>query len=153
MSLQIHRAERADRLVAALGALLADPLPDPFATEVVSVPTPGVERWLAQRLAGRLGVGIAGCDGVCAGVRFLSPRSLVSLLLGRETDDPWDPERLVWPLLATTAEVIRELGDLPALRSRQAPVVAAFNARFNTFNDGSAGERVAREILAITSRL
>ena len=25
----------------------------------------------------------------------------MSLLIGRETDDPWDPERLVWPLLAT----------------------------------------------------
>ena len=55
MSLQIHRAERADRLVDALGELLSTPLPDPFATEIVSVPTPGVERWLAQRLSRRLG--------------------------------------------------------------------------------------------------
>ena len=55
MSLLIHRAERADHLVHALGTLLSDPLPDPFATEIVSVPTPGVERWLSQRLAARLG--------------------------------------------------------------------------------------------------
>ena len=63
------------------------------------VPAKGVERWLTQRLSHRLGAGPRGGDGVCAGVRFLSPRSLVSLLLDRERDDPWDPDRLVWPLL------------------------------------------------------
>ncbi|MFS3127245.1 CDP-glycerol glycerophosphotransferase family protein [Nocardioides sp. Bht2] len=46
------------------------------------------------------------------------------------------------PLLATTAEVIRELGDLPALRERQQPVIDAFNARFNGFHDGQAAARV-----------
>ncbi len=103
MSLQIHRAERADRLVDALAVLLRDPLPDPFATEVVSVPTPGVERWLAQRLAGRLGVGPAGGDGVCAGVDFPSLHRLVERALGtpatQRLADPWRPERAVWPLL------------------------------------------------------
>ncbi len=63
------------------------------------VPAKGVERWLTQRLSHRLGTGARGGDGVCAGVRFLSPRSLVSMLLGRERDDAWDPDRLVWPLL------------------------------------------------------
>ena len=42
------------------------------------VPAKGVERWLTQRLSHRLGVGPRGGDGVCAGVRFLSPRSLVA---------------------------------------------------------------------------
>ncbi len=41
------------------------------------VPAKGVERWLTQRLSHRLGTGPRGGDGVCAGVRFLSPRSLV----------------------------------------------------------------------------
>ena len=99
VTLLIHRAERTDRLADGLGDLLTDPLPDPFAEEVVVVPARGVERWLTQRLSQRLGVGDRGTDGVCAGVRFLSPRSLVSMLLGRERDDPWDPDRLVWPLL------------------------------------------------------
>ena len=100
MALHLHRAPRTDLLAEALGDLLARPLDDPLAQEVVVVPARGVERWLTQRLSHRLGVG-AGGDGVCAGVRFLQPRSLVSLLIGREADDPWDPERLVWPLLAT----------------------------------------------------
>ena len=63
------------------------------------MPARGVERWLTQRLSHRLGSGPRGGDGVCAGVRFLSPHSLVALLLGKERDDPWDPDRLVWPLL------------------------------------------------------
>ncbi len=70
MSLHLHRAERADRLVQALGEMLSTPLPDPFATEIVSVPTPGVERWLAQRLSHQLGATPEQTDGICAGVAF-----------------------------------------------------------------------------------
>ncbi len=100
MTLHLHRAPRPDHLAAALGELLATPLEDPFSEEVVVVPAKGVERWLTQRLSHRLGVAPGRSDGVCAGVRFLNPRSLVSLLLDRGRDDPWDPDRLVWPLLA-----------------------------------------------------
>ncbi|TYL49842.1 exodeoxyribonuclease V subunit gamma [Nocardioides sp. BGMRC 2183] len=100
MNLHLHRAWRTDLLADELGELLAAPLSDPFAEEVVVVPAKGVERWLTQRLSHRLGVGERGGDGVCAGVRFLHPASLVGLLLGREADDPWHPDRLVWPLLA-----------------------------------------------------
>jgi exodeoxyribonuclease V gamma subunit len=46
--LHLHRAERADGLVEALRALLADPLPDPFAPELIAVPTRGMERWLTR---------------------------------------------------------------------------------------------------------
>ena len=97
MSLQLHRAERSDRLVAGLADLLADPLPDPFASEVVAVPTRGVERWLAQQLSNRL--------GVCAGVEFPSVRRLVADALAPVAgidpdDDPWHPDRTVWSILA-----------------------------------------------------
>lgn len=99
VTLILHRAERTDALADGLARLLIDPLEDPFAQELVIVPTRGVERWLAQSLAGRLGVGPRGGDGICAGVRFVAPYSLVALLTGRERDDPWHPDRLVWPLL------------------------------------------------------
>ena len=103
MSLLIHRAERADRLVDALGTLLSDPLPDPFATEIVSVPTPGVERWLSQRLSARLGARPGHDDGVCAGIDFCSPSRLMARALdetgGPEATDRWRPEQVVWPLL------------------------------------------------------
>ncbi|RLV47994.1 exodeoxyribonuclease V subunit gamma [Nocardioides mangrovicus] len=103
MPLLIHRAPRSDVLAEGLADLLRAPLPDPFAQELVIVPAKGVERWLSQRLSHRLGTGPAdhggGDDGVCAGVEFRSPRSLVAEVTGRERDDPWSPDRLVWPLL------------------------------------------------------
>ena len=102
--LHIHRAERADGLVDALRALLSEPGPDPFSSEVVAVPTRGMERWLAQRMSDRLGAGHGRGDGVCANVDFPSPRRLVgdavATASGIEADaDPWLPERAVWALL------------------------------------------------------
>ena len=98
MALHLHRAERTDLLADGLGALLSDPLDDPFAEEVVIVPAKGVERWLSQRLSHILGGG-NGQDGVCAGVSFRNPRSLIAEITGTEDDDPWHPDTLVWPLL------------------------------------------------------
>ena len=99
MSLHLHRGTDTTVLADGLAGLLTVPLPDPFAEEVVVVPAKGVERWLSQRLSHHLGTGPRGGDGVCAGVRFLNPRSLVAMLTGTEDDDPWDPDRFVWPLL------------------------------------------------------
>ncbi|QNE16953.1 exodeoxyribonuclease V subunit gamma [Kribbella qitaiheensis] len=100
MTLFLHRAERTDVLADGLGDLLAVPLADPFAEELVVVPAKGVERWLSQRLAHRLGAAPGQGDGVCAGVRFTTPRSLVSAVLGLADDDPWAADAMAWPLLA-----------------------------------------------------
>lgn len=111
--LHVHRAERADALVDALRALLADPLEDPFAPEVVAVPTRGMERWLTQRLSETLGAGAGRRDGVCANVAFPSPRRLVdeavAAACGLDPDaDPWAPGRSVWPLLDVVDESLPE---------------------------------------------
>jgi len=102
--LHVHRSERADALVDALGGLLASPLPDPFAREVVAVPTRGMERWLTQRMSAALGTTPGRRDGVCANVDFPPPGRLiadaVATASGIDPDtDPWRPERAVWPLL------------------------------------------------------
>jgi len=102
--LVVHRSERADALVEALGDVLSAGLADPLTTEVISVPTRGVERWLAQRLSGRLGTSPGRGDGVCANVEFPFPGRLiggaVAAASGVDRDeDPWLPERAVWPLL------------------------------------------------------
>ncbi len=94
--LSVHRAERADGLVNALSGLLSFPLEDPFAAEVVVVPTRGMERWLSQRLSLQL--------GICANVEFAPARRLISEVVAaasgiEQGEDPWSPERLVWPLL------------------------------------------------------
>ncbi len=111
MVLHVHRASRADVLADGLGALLRDPLPDPFATEVVVVPARGVERWLSQRLSHRLGGRPGRDDGVCAGVEFRTPGSLVAELTGTSRDerpDPWEAEALVWPLIAVLDDSLGE---------------------------------------------
>lgn len=99
MGLHLHRAERTDALVDGLGALLATPPADPFAQELVLVPARGVERWLSQRLSHVLGAGPGG-DGVCAGVAFRNPASLIAEITGTADDDPWSPDALSWPLLS-----------------------------------------------------
>jgi exodeoxyribonuclease V gamma subunit len=102
--LHLHRAERADALVAALGTVVVDPLADPMAAEVVAVPTRGVERWLTQRLSTRLGTTPGRADGVCANITFPYPAALVggavAAATGLDRDaDPWAAARSVWPLL------------------------------------------------------
>jgi exodeoxyribonuclease V gamma subunit len=103
--LHVHRADRADGLVDALRALLAEPLPDPFAAEVIAVPTHGMERWLTQRISDRL--------GICANVEFPSPRALVGDAIATAAGvdpatDPWLPERMVWPLLEVVDATLDE---------------------------------------------
>jgi exodeoxyribonuclease V gamma subunit len=111
--LHVHRAERADGLVNALAALLAEPPADPFAPEVIAVPTRGMERWLTQRLSTGLGTSPGRADGVCANVAFPSPRRLadeaVAVASGIEPDaDAWLPERLVWALLEVVDTSLHE---------------------------------------------
>lgn len=108
MVLHLHRAPRTDLLADALGELLSTPPADPFATELVLVPARGVERWLSQRLSHRLGARPGGGDGVCAGVEFRSPRSLVAELTGTRDEDPWAPDVLAWPLLTVLDECLDE---------------------------------------------
>ena len=101
--LHLHRAPRADLLADALADVLREPLADPFASELVLVPARGIERWLSQRLSHHLGVGV-GDDGVCAGIEFRTPHSLISEVLGVGPDDPWAPDNLVWAVLAAIDE-------------------------------------------------
>ncbi len=104
--LHVHRADRADTLAHTLGDLLAVAPDDPFAGDLVAVPTRGVERWLTQTLAVRLGAGgPERGDGVLANVAFPTPRQVVdgatAAACGLDPDaDPWTRERTLWPLLA-----------------------------------------------------
>ena len=98
--LVVHRAERADALADALSQLLAAPLEDPFAAEVVAVPTRGMERWLTQRMSAVLGATAGASDGVCANVEFPFPHRLVTEAIAAASgvdaaSEPWLPERAV----------------------------------------------------------
>jgi exodeoxyribonuclease V gamma subunit len=111
--LNVHRAERADRLADGLAETLLAPLEDPFEPDVVAVPTRGIERWLTQRLSTRLGTTGDRQDGVCANVEFPFPGRLIQGALAAATgidpeNDPWVAERSVWPLLEVVDECLGE---------------------------------------------
>ena len=122
MPIVVHRSDHPEALASGLAAMLRDDPGDVFDPEWVVVPAQGVQRWLTQRLSHVLGAR-TGDDGVCAGLDLRSPASLVGLLLGRDRDDPWLPDRLAWPTLAAIDECMgapgfdaltRHLGGGPA---------------------------------------
>lgn len=106
---RLHLASDLGPLADGVADLLAAPLTDPFATETIVVPGAGVERWLSQSLALRL--------GISAGITFPSPnrlqRETVQQALGIDPQrDPWQPDAQVWALL----QVIADSADEPWFR-------------------------------------
>jgi exodeoxyribonuclease V gamma subunit len=119
VTLQIHRSSRAERLLGALIDVIADGSGDPFAPEVVAVPTRGIERWIAQEASLRLGAQPGRTDGVTANLQFPSVAGLMETViagvtdapLDGEADDPWVPQRLTWTLLDVLDEARGPEGD------------------------------------------
>ena len=102
MALHIHHGPHLQALTESLSTLLAVPLPDPFAPEVIAVPTAGMRDWLQQQLSLRLGA--AGrSDGVAANIEMVFPGRFVRSALGQplSSDDPWDIDHLTWAVLQT----------------------------------------------------
>ncbi len=107
--LYLHRSERADALLSALVEVMTTSLPDPMAAEVICVPSHGVERWLSQGLAMKLGASLPGrrngaTDGVAANIDFPLPGALVgdvvAMVAGIDPrDDPWNNDQTLWALV------------------------------------------------------
>ncbi|GAC84336.1 exodeoxyribonuclease V gamma chain [Gordonia paraffinivorans NBRC 108238] len=142
----LHRAERTDTLADALAEVLSTPLRDPMRTEIVSVPAAGVERWIAQHLACRLGAGRLGADGIAANIDFTGPGRLAdaiadAVLHGRRLDtgtpvsaeNPWRAAELTWPVLRVLDERVAD----PAL------TVIARHLGFGEEDSPNAGRRYA----------
>jgi exodeoxyribonuclease V gamma subunit len=55
-SFHLHRSQRVEKLVSALGDLLEKPVGGPFEPELVVVPGRGMSVWLSRELAARFGV-------------------------------------------------------------------------------------------------
>ena len=77
------------------------------------MPTRGMERWLTQRISARLGASPGRRDGVCANVEFPFPGRLIGGAVATASgidpaDDPWPPERSVWPLLEVVEQSLGE---------------------------------------------
>lgn len=100
----IHRAERADTLIGPLAALLSTAPLNVFEPDVISVPSKGVERWLAQQLSLVLGSSPNDNDGVAANIVFPTPGRMVNDILAEVSgidpaNDPWVGSRFIWAVL------------------------------------------------------
>lgn len=100
--LVVHHGTRVERLLEHLVVSLRDrPPKDPFTPITIVVQSRGIERWLSQQIAQHLDADGA---GIAANLRFPFPgrvvRELTRLVFPDHPEqDPWDPDRLVWPLL------------------------------------------------------
>jgi len=82
VALKIHRSDHPDLLVDALCDVIAAPQADPFAPEIIAVPTRGIDRWLTERIGtsfARRGIG----DGIAANIDFPFLHRLVADVLSR----------------------------------------------------------------------
>jgi exodeoxyribonuclease V gamma subunit len=91
--LHIHRSDRADPLLAVLTDVVSEPTVDALVPEIVCVPSRGIERWISQGIATKL--------GVSANTRYPSPQALVEQVIAESTgrdrvDDPWVNGQLLW---------------------------------------------------------
>jgi exodeoxyribonuclease V gamma subunit len=100
----IYRSNRTENLAEALAEVVRKPLASPLSPEVVVVSSQGIERWLSQQLAGRL--------GVFANARFPFPRAFVDELLskGPTASDPFARDALPWSIAALLPEIARGPG-------------------------------------------
>lgn len=123
-------ASRLEALVPEIAAVLESPLvgpsgglANPLAPELIIVPSRGVQVWLTQQLAGRVGAQPGRRDGVVANVEFGFPGTLAARLLtatnpttpdNSRTGDPWELNRTLWTVLSLLreAEGDAELGSI-----------------------------------------
>lgn len=97
-----HRSNRLETLTDRLTELLRQPLHSPLASEIIVVQSNGMARWLALRLADRL--------GVCANFKWQFPASFLwemSRLVLRQlpSTSAFDKPILVWRLMALLRDV------------------------------------------------
>jgi exodeoxyribonuclease V gamma subunit len=95
-----------EELASALADVVRRPLASAMTEEVIVVSSQGLERWLSQELAVRL--------GVCANARFPFPRTFIDELIGKgasEEDGPtFDRESLSFAIAALLPEIAERQG-------------------------------------------
>ena len=101
--LHVHYSNRLENLADQLSSVISHPIASPFAPENVVVQSEGMARWLAMRLAERL--------GVCANVRFPFPARFVWEIFRLMLPDvprasPFEPAVMVWRIMRLLDDVV-----------------------------------------------
>ena len=132
MALHIHQSNRLEILADRLAELLARPLRSPLVREVVVAQSNGMARWLALRLADRL--------GVCANLSVQFPATFLwdmarAVLRYLPPTSTFDKPVLHWRLMA----LLREVDESPCF----APVRAYLGDGHDDFRRHELASRVA----------
>ncbi|MCB9520840.1 MAG: exodeoxyribonuclease V subunit gamma [Myxococcales bacterium] len=104
--MRLYTSNRAEHLAAHLCDVLATPVGDALEPDTVIVHSPGMEAWLSQQIALRL--------GVCANVDFPYPAhflpKLFEAVLGEQAAgvDAWAQSNLRWAILAELSARLAE---------------------------------------------
>lgn len=105
-----HVRSLAD-VVEPIADSLAAPRTDPFSSDVLVTPSKGVQRWLSQQLALRLGTSGPGHhDGIFSRVDGLGFEGLRRRLLQVPDPDPWSVEAMSWRILGVLDRLREEDG-------------------------------------------
>lgn len=101
--MQLFHSSQVEPLLRHLAGRLETPLADPFATEIVVVPSGDMARYLKRELARSLGARNSN-DGIVSNVNFVYPRQLVNATSKDPTGpahSEWDSNNLVWSIVDT----------------------------------------------------
>ena len=130
----LYQSNRLENLFTALCSLLADPVSDPLAAEIIVVQNPGMARWLSQNIALQ--------TGIAANLAFPLPATffwdIFSRTLGELPDlAAFERNVLLWRVLA-------ELENLSS-----APAMEDISSYLNDDKDGSKKFQLASRITDI----
>ena len=129
MSLHLTVAGSLEPLVDVLAEELSRPLADPFAAELVVVPSDGIGTWLDAQLSRRLGATAGLHNGIVANLRHVFPASIVGRALGEHDRDhlsAWGTGPLTWAV----HDILRDRGaefDQSAELSRARTIADLFD--------------------------
>lgn len=101
--LHLFHSPHAEPLLEQLAQRLDSPLADPFAPELVVVPSGDMARYLKRELARTLGA-INGSNGIVSNITFIYPRQLVNATATEPTGpkhSEWDANNLTWNIIDT----------------------------------------------------
>ena len=101
--MHLFHSPHAEPLLEQLAQRLSSPLADPFAPELVVVPSGDMARYLKRELARTLGA-TNGPNGIVSNITFIYPRQLVNATTTEPTGlkhSEWDANNLVWNIIDT----------------------------------------------------
>jgi exodeoxyribonuclease V gamma subunit len=101
--LRLVHSPSLEPLLEQLAQRLSTPLVDPFAPELVVVPSSDMARYLKRELARTLGAS-KGNDGIVSNISFIYPRQLVNATSVDPTGlkhSEWDANNLTWNIIDT----------------------------------------------------